>query len=613
MFKRNLLEKLRRRKQVPSKRMTQMLLTLEELDRDVTTVLTTSSPYIAESAVEFSYKGRAYKPLQNHNRAIIFYEQRGNIKRKALESDKIDAGKGEETVEELDTKRKNKFNFCDRATQTLVFLHVDKETQTEPLPQLVCDGTVSFADIVQAYTEKEAQGKLDDEENSNKSARKSIRKGQKVQNPESQRRFFRFCERMIDQNLLSDVNIDFNFYDTPSDEFKDKGLGSLLALWKFSYQPMKGTPVTGMSWNNFYPDMFAVAFGTYDVTKQRQQGCVCVYSLKCPSYPEKVIPCKLGVYCVEFNKERSYLLAIGFADGTVAVYDMRRNVTSPIAINKTKKLEHNDIVNQVKWLPDNIDGQHHFCSISADCRVINWLLAKSELIPSEVINLREDDTIVGTDEEKKADSMSCGTSISFNPDCSDLFLIGTENGFIHKCSNLCTAQYLNAYKDHNNIVYNIHWNPYHPRVFLSCSADWTIRIWDHTLNESVFTFDLLNEVKDVTWAPFSSSLFAAVTSDGKVHIFDIMMNRQQPTSSYTVYNSKKNINLTSVQFNPVKPVIIIGDDKGSVISFKLSPNLRSSLKAFQTLERSKFAAAEKDKMEKILKLAKNLGNCDEAS
>ncbi|GBL65284.1 Dynein intermediate chain 2, ciliary, partial [Araneus ventricosus] len=79
--------------------------------------------------------------------------------------------------------------------------------------------------------------------------------------------------------------------------------------------------------------------------------------------------------------------------------------------------------------------------------------------------------------------------------------------------------------------------------------------------ESVFTFDLLNEVKDVTWAPFSSSLFAAVTSDGKVHIFDVMMNRQQPTSSYTVYSSKKNTNLTSVQFNPVKPVIIIGDDK----------------------------------------------------
>ncbi|GIY43864.1 dynein intermediate chain 1, axonemal [Caerostris darwini] len=610
MLRRNVLEKLRRRK-AASKRMSHILLTLEELDRDVATVLTTSNPYFVESAVEFSYKDREFKPLQNRNRAIVFYEQKGSIKRKAPPVDSKDSNKHVESVEELDTKRKNKFNYCDRATQTLNFLHVDKETQTEPLPQIVFDGTVSPADIFQAYLEKEDRRQRNIEDTANKTIRKSSRKGQQTQNPESQRRFFRFCERMIDQNLLSDVNIDFSFYDTPSDEFKDKGLGSLLALWKFSHQPMKGMPVTGLSWNSFYPDMFAVAFGTYDLTKRHQQGCVCVFSLKCPSYPEKVIPCKSGVYCVEFNRERSYLLAVGFADGTVAVYDLRRNTHSPIAINKTIKLEHNDIVNQVKWLPDNIDGQHNFCSISADCRVINWLLAKSELIPSEVINLRQNDMTTETPEKSSAESMSCGTSISFNPDCSDLFLIGTENGFIHKCSNLSTAQHLDVYKDHSNIVYNVHWNPYHPRVFLSCSADWTIRVWDHTLKESVFTFDLLNEVKDVTWAPFSSSLFAAVTSDGKVHIFDIMMNRQQPTSSYTVYNSKKNTNLTSVQFNPIKPVIIIGDDKGSVISFKLSPNLRSSLKAFQTLERLKFAASERDKMEKILKLARNLQNNDQ--
>ncbi|PRD26124.1 UNVERIFIED_CONTAM: Dnai1 [Trichonephila clavipes] len=230
-----------------------------------------------------------------------------------------------------------------------------------------------------------------------------------------------------------------------------------------------------------HPPYSGLATDSNDLTKRHQQGCVCVFSLKCPSYPEKVIPCKSGVYCVEFNKEWSYLLTVGLADGTVAVYDLRRNTNSPIAINKTLRLEHNDMVNQVKWLPDNIDGQHNFCSISADCRVISWLLAKSELIPSEVINLRQNDMTTKAPEGNHMNSMSCGTSISFSPDCSDMFLIGTENGFIHKCCNLSNAQYLDAYKDHNNIVYNVHWNPYHPRVFLSCSADWTIRIWDHTL------------------------------------------------------------------------------------------------------------------------------------
>ncbi|GIX71080.1 dynein intermediate chain 1, axonemal [Caerostris extrusa] len=559
MLRRNVLEKLRRRKVSGIQKDVPYPFDIEELDRDVATVLTTSNPYFVESAVEFSYKDREFKPLQNRNRAIVFYEQKGSIKEKPRQF--------QQTCRErrrTGHQAKNKFNYCDRATQTLNLLHVDKETQTEPLPQIVFDGTVSPADIFQAYLEKK---------HIKQSRQKKFQKRTTDAESREPETIFRFCERMIDQNLLSDVNIDFSFYDTPSDEFKDKGLGSLLALWKFSHQPMKGMPVTGLSWNSFYPDMFAVAFGTSRL-RLRVQSEVSLL-------PREGDPLQVGVYCVEFNRERSYLLAVGFADGTVAVYDLRRNAHSPIAINKTIKLEHNDIVNQ------------------------------SELIPSEVINLRQNDMTTETPEKNNVESMSCGTSISFNPDCSDLFLIGTENGFIHKCSNLSTAQHLDVYKDHSNIVYNVHWNPYHPRVFLSCSADWTIRIWDHTLKESVFTFDLLNEVKDVTWAPFSSSLFAAVTSDGKVHIFDIMMNRQQPTSSYTVYNSKKNTNLTSVQFNPIKPVIIIGDDKGSVISFKLSPNLRSSLKAFQTLERLKFAASERDKMEKILKLARNLQNNDQ--
>ncbi|XP_035232502.1 dynein intermediate chain 1, axonemal-like, partial [Stegodyphus dumicola] len=417
-------------------------------------------------------------------------------------------------------------------------------------------------------------------------------------------KFLRFCERMVDQNLMSDISIDYSFYDTPSDEFKDKGLGSLLPLWKFNYQPMRGMAITGLSWNSRYSDMFAAAFGSHDVTMRHRSGCVCIFSLKCPSHPEKVISCKSGVCCVEFSPYRPHLLAVGLADGSVAVHDVRKAGSSPVAINKNSRLEHNDAVNQVKWLPDNIDGQPNFCSISADCKVIDWILAKTELIPSEVLNLRENELLAEERSIRKTNFTSCGTCISFNPETNDLFLVGNENGLIQKYSNLSTAQYLETYIDHKNVVYNVQWNPHHSRVFLSCSADWTIRIWDHCLKKSVFIFDLLNEVKDVTWAPFSSSLFAAVTNDGKVHVFDILLNRQQPTASYTLSSSKKIVNLTTVQFNTMKPIIMIGDDRGAVICFKLSPNLRSSLKVFQTIEKAKFAALESEKMEKVLKLAK---------
>ncbi|XP_054720556.1 uncharacterized protein LOC129230178 [Uloborus diversus] len=946
MFKRN-IEKLRKKPTI-SNQLKQIFLTVEELDNDITTVLTTTNPYFDESCVEYNYKERAYKPLDNKCSTVLFYSQIGTIIPKPPEVEKEESDADVVKVEELDTKRKNKFNFCDRATQTMTFLSKicsDTNDCSTGLSNKIPGNPATSAE--RHYPNHPTTGKH----------------GSKISSPQQV------------QSVLSGPN--FNFYDNPSDEFKDKGMGSLLALWKFSYPMMRGMSVTSLSWNNYYPDMFAAAFGTYDMSMRHQAGCICIYSLKCPSFPEKIISCKSGVICVEFNVGCPYLLVAGFADGAVAVYDIRRSNSTPIAINRNTKLEHIDIVIQVRWLPDNMDGQRNFCSISADSKVINWLLAKSELIPSEVINLRNSDPSTEVADSSDIVAGSCGTSISFHPAYNDMYLIGTESGLLHKCANLSTAQYLETYRDHGNVVYSVHWNPYHPRVFLSCSADWTIKIWDHSMNmksllgrngpehcsrvkvveelknevkkdaipnpkiffremidclaknhnkskshidvlldksiiethikeeqekqyhmkvirtltdvaktlgsqgsafrdlkfenvqlngniskrnfklpkielkkfngeareflnfwsqfkkihedkgidnedkmqyliqsmepgskaerlvlsfpatgenyckaiqqlkerfgrddllvqvyvrdllrlvmknaaagrgkadlpslydelegklrmletlgrtkekygdfltplvesclpeevlvtwersrnldltedkncrsleqlmnflrqevnaeemvrlartgfgtnsnlrkrepttekesdlataaallsterkeriframkkkeeekrpkrekhikrqedpppnlhhrlgefpqtqcprllrqreeeeilESIFTFDLLNEVKDVTWAPFSSTLFAAVTNDSKVHIFDVQMNRQQPTSTYSIHRAKKNIILTSVQFNPIKPVIIVGDDKGSVISFKLSPNLRSSLK-----------------------------------
>ncbi len=125
--------------------------------------------------------------------------------------------------------------------------------------------------------------------------------------------------------------------------------------------------------------------------------------------------------------------------------------------------------------------------------------------------------------------------------------------------------------------------------------------------DPMFTFDLNNVVGDVAWAPYCSTVFAAVTADGKVHVFDLNINKYEPlcvqsgerymfvcrlcffqrcvqkhlprkfTCFSLVVIQKKRTKLTHVCFNPVYPVVIIGDDKGTVICLKLSPNLRKNL------------------------------------
>ena len=106
---------------------------------------------------------------------------------------------------------------------------------------------------------------------------------------------------------------------------------------------------------------------------------------------------------------------------------------------------------------------------------------------------------------------------------------------------------------------------------MSCSADWTIKLWDDRRTACVFSWDLNNAVVDVAWAPFSSTVFACVTANATVHVFDIAQNKLEPLCEQRVVRKSK---LTRVCFNAKEPVILVGDDKGGVMALKLSPNLR---------------------------------------
>lgn len=62
-------------------------------------------------------------------------------------------------------------------------------------------------------------------------------------------------------------------------------------------------------------------------------------------------------------------------------------------------------------------------------------------------------------------------------------------------------------------------------------------------------------------------------------MFDLAVNKYEALCSQPVMPKKKN-RTTHVQFNPVHPIIIVGDDRGQIISLKLSPNLRKMPKVW---------------------------------
>ncbi len=96
-------------------------------------------------------------------------------------------------------------------------------------------------------------------------------------------------------------------------------------------------------------------------------------------------------------------------------------------------------------------------------------------------------------------------------------------------------------------VYSVKWSPFHPKLFLSCSADWTIKLWEKDQEKALMSFDLGNAVGDVSWAPYSSTVFAATTTDGKVRVYDLSVNKYEPIAETQLV---KKARLTKICFNP---------------------------------------------------------------
>jgi dynein intermediate chain 1 len=414
------------------------------------------------------------------------------------------------------------------------------------------------------------------------------------------KRALKIMERMIVQNA-DDVKFDdykyYPPYETDDNDKENGDYGSVLPLWRFSTEKSRKRHTTSIQWNPKYKDLFAVGYGSYDFLKQ-QTGLICCYTIKNPTWPEYSFSTESGVMCLDFHPQHPALLAVGLYDGSVLVFDIRlKGNNKPIYMSTVRTCKHTDPVWQVRWNSDETMKNLNFYSISSDGRVTNWTLMKNKLEAEEVIKLRlvidENKGLVENKKEAFLYGLAGGMCFDFNLFQEHLFLVGTEEGKIHLCSKAYSGQYLETYEGHYLAVYAVKWNKYHPRVFLSCSADWTIKMWDMQISRPIMTFDLGCAVGDVEWAPYSSTVFAAVTSAGMLYVWDLHEDKHTHLCEHSAMKKAKALHIS---FNSIDPIILVGDDKGGVNSFKLSNSLRKGPLVYQPpKDDDKQDEAQKDK------------------
>ncbi|GET92021.1 dynein intermediate chain, putative [Leishmania tarentolae] len=361
---------------------------------------------------------------------------------------------------------------------------------------------------------------------------------------------------------------------------------------------------------------------------QEAHGMICCWSLKNPLAPELVLYLRgeADVTALAFSFEHPSLLAVGSSTGEIVVYDIQHDVLNPSiapAIVGTTGGQHTGSIWELQWVPKGKENGEFLTSISADGRVVQWAVGKSiERVPPDLMHLQRQPGIQvekafvsgvaeaeaaaatlgepavggkgkgktqhrkstqkhaagapssrgagggGSAEEAMLSQQCGGMCFDICPSDTAVYIVGTEDGSVLQCSKSQTENYDFEYDSHAELVYRVRWSPYSAAYFLTCSADWTSRLYKVGKRKAQLQFHSVRQdaVQDVAWSHTNAVTFATVTAQGNAEVWSVM-DAMHPRASVEYRDHRR---LSTVLFAEQEiSVLIVGDEEGDVTVFRL--------------------------------------------
>ena len=347
---------------------------------------------------------------------------------------------------------------------------------------------------------------------------------------------------------------------------EEASVSKLKLFWKFECEKTSSREVTCESWNPRNKDLLAVGYGAprmtvTDESKKQFHGLVCFWTLKNPEFPARILNFDEEVTTIAFSRKRPYLLAVGVANGSVFVYDIRSEKEHALLECSTgSPFKHSQAVWQIQWIDKGMEkGGEVLVTISSDGKVKEFNfkqgLQSTNLMTLKRIPRSQEENFRWKPLNSKGEGIvsgeESGMCFDFALGNPHIYFCGTSDGYVHSCSCSYNEQYLNTLEGHQASVLRLRCHPTCAGVFLTCSADWTVQLWDVNTdvkssissssleNESVMTFrqtNLKDSVNDVAWSPFSATTFASIASDGRIEIWDLSESTADPIITH--YNDK---------------------------------------------------------------------------
>ncbi|KAM3604374.1 uncharacterized protein V6R79_010198 [Siganus canaliculatus] len=351
-------------------------------------------------------------------------------------------------------------------------------------------------------------------------------------------------------------------------------------LWTFSCELSRGRSVSSMAWNKKNTDILAVGYGESG-SRDQTPGLVCCWSLKNPTWPERVIHCGSAVTALDFSAQTPGQLVVGMQDGGVAIYNVQTQDRRPGAASSSRgcSKRHLSSVRQLRWVQQELSltGEERteaLFSLAADGRIKKWFVSSKGLDCIELMKLKKVSSTKSRSMnwgEKKPDrpmaTLIPGLCFDFHPADSGIYLVGSMEGLIHKgsCSN--SQQFLETYRKHLSPVTGVTWSPLSPGLFLSCSLDASIQLWRQDQDRPLLSFACgQGAVRSVRWSPRRATVFGAISED-LLEIWDLNVSVLDPVLQQ--HAAAPGATMASLLFAAHSDCVLVGDSGGNVSVYQL--------------------------------------------
>jgi len=399
-------------------------------------------------------------------------------------------------------------------------------------------------------------------------------------------------ERMVQQNIHLEKLLNYSSPNSTTDQ------PSVEMLLKFHCGATFLRPIKDISFNMHSYNFFAVAYGECpepSQTKFKSPGMICVWNILNPGQPERIIETSSIPTSIVFSEGVPYLIAAGFSDGAVGLFDIRQKKCECIAMSTVESGSHEGEVGEVVFQQrtDTRVRSEAVVSVANGGRVTQWTVANG-LEHKDMVTLKKLKTVVkeGETQTLRYEDLHC---ISFNISQPNIYVVGSEDGAIFVCDTQYNEDYLQKLLFHFRSVLTVRFSPIAPGWFLSGSCDGSAALWTTQKTSPIAVFYLGKATfNSISWSPISGTVFAAACSDGECRVWDVSLDSVDPVAKLTTYEKKE---FTAVSWSPKLPIFVCGNSSGVVYLSKVHG--LASLTAGRSLEE------ERARFESVIQMMSN--------